>query len=103
MNKPGFTLAEIVVSLFIMSISLVLLLGSINRGIGRLEEAWLAFDSTLAGETAVNARHFELEPPGTIQWEAQNISSLPDFPVFRLVPGHAPGGPRRRALRDPEE
>ncbi len=90
-RHDGFTLVEVVISLFIVGAALVLVLLSIQRGLEHVESSRREFQVFLDLETFAGSLALGLDQPGDYPWQTIESSPLPELELVMVtVPAAGP-------------
>ncbi|MFH0796545.1 MAG: prepilin-type N-terminal cleavage/methylation domain-containing protein [Candidatus Omnitrophota bacterium] len=91
--RQGFTLIEIMVSLFILATGFIFLLVTVRRGLTLSEMSRTEFQSSLAGETMLSGLpYYGISPDSGTAWKSEEVMLRPGLKVILLSDeGRKPG------------
>lgn len=85
-SRQGFTLIEVMVSLFILATGFIFLLVTIRRGLTLSEMSHTEFQSSLAGETVISGLpYYGIGLDSGTAWKAEEIMLRPELKVIGLT------------------
>jgi len=85
-SKQGFTLIEVMVSLFILATGFIFLLVTIRRGLTLSEMSHTEFQSSLAGETVISGLpYYGISLDSGTAWKTEEVMLRPELKVICLT------------------